>query len=238
MCKTPWLRSLLFRWQSTLISKVKFNSKSQNLQFHHYRKYTSTTYNHQRVVSTCSRGWNWWLNNDLSPIRRWPSYWLVYASLGFNESIEVLGVNKGVHLPPFSVFSPCDALIRQSIWTWVPLMACSHTEVWTKWPTFCRRHFQMRSLWWRIWSFDSHFIEVCFYGSNWWIINISWALLRILTHWGRVTHVYVGKLTNIGSDNGLSPGRRQDIIWTNAGILLIWPLGTNFSETIIDIHTF
>ena len=42
-----------------------------------------------------------------------------------------------------------------------------------------------------------------------------------LTHWGRVTHICVSKLTIIGSDNGLSPGRRQAIIWTNAGILLI-----------------
>ena len=52
----------------------------------------------------------------------------------------------------------------------------------------------------------------------------------LLTHWGRVTHICVGKLTIIGSDNGLSPGRRQAIIWTNAGILLIEHLGTNFSE--------
>ena len=51
-----------------------------------------------------------------------------------------------------------------------------------------------------------------------------------LTHWGRVMHPCVGKLTIIGSDNGLSPGRPQAIIWTNAGILLIGPLGTNFSE--------
>ena len=58
-----------------------------------------------------------------------------------------------------------------------------------------------------------------------------------LTHWGRVTHICVSKLTIIGSDNGLPPGRRQAIIWTNAGILLIWPLGTNFSEISIDIHT-
>ena len=29
-----------------------------------------------------------------------------------------------------------------------------------------------------------------------------------LTHWGRVTHICVNKLTIIGSDNGLSPGRR------------------------------
>ena len=59
-----------------------------------------------------------------------------------------------------------------------------------------------------------------------------------LTHWGRATHICVGKLTTIGSDNGLSPGRRQAIISTIAGILLIWPLGRNFSEISIDIQTF
>ena len=36
-----------------------------------------------------------------------------------------------------------------------------------------------------------------------------------------MTHICVSKLTIIGSDNGLSPGRRQAIIWTNAGILFI-----------------
>ena len=60
----------------------------------------------------------------------------------------------------------------------------------------------------------------------------------ILTHWGRVMHIWVGNLTIIGSDNGLSPGWRQAIIWTNAGILLIELLGTNFSEIIIKIHMF
>ena len=45
-----------------------------------------------------------------------------------------------------------------------------------------------------------------------------------------MTHICVGKLTNIDSDNGLSPKRRQAIIWTKVGILLIGPLGTNFSE--------
>ena len=48
-------------------------------------------------------------------------------------------------------------------------------------------------------------------------------------------HIYVSKLTNIGSDNGLSPGRRQAIISTKAGILLIGPLGTNFVEILIGI---
>ena len=59
-----------------------------------------------------------------------------------------------------------------------------------------------------------------------------------LTHWGRVTHISVGKITIIGSDNGSSPARRQAIIWTNAGILLIGPLGTNFSDILIGIQTF
>ena len=63
-------------------------------------------------------------------------------------------------------------------------------------------------------------------------------IIWMLTHWGRVTHICVVKLTIIGSDNGLSPGRRQAIIWTNDGILLIWPLGTNFIEILIEIHSF
>ena len=58
-----------------------------------------------------------------------------------------------------------------------------------------------------------------------------------LTHCGRVTHICVSKLTTIGSDNGLSPGQRQAIIGTNAGILLIGTLGTNF-EILSEIHTF
>ena len=53
-----------------------------------------------------------------------------------------------------------------------------------------------------------------------------------------MTHICVAKQTIIGSDNGFAPGRRQAIIWTNAGILLIEPLGTNFSEILIGIQTF
>ena len=53
-----------------------------------------------------------------------------------------------------------------------------------------------------------------------------------------MTHICIGELTFIGPDNGLSPGRRQAIIWTNAGILLIGPLGTNFSEILIAIEIF
>ena len=66
-----------------------------------------------------------------------------------------------------------------------------------------------------------------------WRIWQSW----ILTHWGRVRHI-CGKLITIGSDNGLSPDRRQAIIWTNAGLLSIGPLRTYFSENLIKILQF
>ena len=68
--------------------------------------------------------------------------------------------------------------------------------------------------------------------------DIIWELIPPLTHWGRATLTCVGNLNIIGSDNGLSPGRRQAIFWTNAGILLIGPWGTNFSEILIGIQTF
>ena len=42
----------------------------------------------------------------------------------------------------------------------------------------------------------------------------------------------------LGSNNGLSPGQHQVIIWTNDGILSIGPLGTNFSEVLIKINIF
>ena len=74
------------------------------------------------------------------------------------------------------------------------------------------------------------------------VSNARWpwmmGIIITLTHWGRVTHICISKQTIIGSDNGLSPDRRQAIIWTNAGILLIGPLGTKFDEILFEIHTF
>ena len=75
---------------------------------------------------------------------------------------------------------------------------------------------------------------------GWWFETPSWSFWRqcnvpsgscycqyltksVLTHWGRVTHIWGSRFAIIGSDNGLSPGRRQSIIWTYAGILLIGP---------------
>ena len=59
-----------------------------------------------------------------------------------------------------------------------------------------------------------------------------------LTYWGRMMHICISKLTIIGSDNDLAPGQHQAIILTNARILLIWTLGTNFSEILSKTHAF
>ena len=72
----------------------------------------------------------------------------------------------------------------------------------------------------------------CFIGD--WIQQLKLSL----TCWGRAMHICVGKLTIFGSDNGLLPGRCQAIICTNDKVLLITPLGTNFSEILIGNQIF
>ena len=84
-------------------------------------------------------------------------------------------------------------------------------------------------------------IDVQLYVQLLWIIGGRLAIAGVLhhriclTHWGRVTDICVGNLTITGSDNGLSPWRRQAIIWTNGAVLLIGPLGTNFSQILIEM---
>ena len=66
--------------------------------------------------------------------------------------------------------------------------------------------------------------------------------LYALAHWGRVTHISFGNITynqhitSVGSDNGLSRSPRQAIIWNNAVLLLIGPIGTRFGRTMFEIH--
>ena len=68
------------------------------------------------------------------------------------------------------------------------------------------------------------------------LVDILWDDLELawdghfLTHWGQVMHICIVKLTITGSDNGLPPGWRRAIIWTNAGMFLIGPLRTIISE--------
>ena len=45
-------------------------------------------------------------------------------------------------------------------------------------------------------------------------------------------HIYVSKL-NIGSDNGLSPGQHQAIIWTNDG-LVYWGIYVSLSFNVLN----
>ena len=49
-----------------------------------------------------------------------------------------------------------------------------------------------------------------------------------------MTHICVGNLTIIGSNNGLSPGRRQANIWASA----YCSVDTNCSDISIEIHNF
>ena len=50
-----------------------------------------------------------------------------------------------------------------------------------------------------------------------------------IAHWGRVTHICVDKLIIIGSDNGLSPDRRQASHYLNqCSIIVNWILANIF----------
>ena len=61
----------------------------------------------------------------------------------------------------------------------------------------------------------------------------------MIYHGGQLTEAKcISKITIIGSGNGLAPGRRQAIIWTNDGILLTATQGANYSENSIEIHIF
>ena len=73
-------------------------------------------------------------------------------------------------------------------------------------------------------------------GHQTWSTMVLIMVFRLPQIW--VSHKCVRKLTIIGSDNGLSPGWRQAIIWTIDGMLLFGPSVTNFSEILVKIDTF
>ena len=77
-----------------------------------------------------------------------------------------------------------------------------------------------------------------FVKSRKYVVITALSEINVLNHWGRVSHTWVDHLTIIGSDNVLSPGRHQTIIWTSAGILLTGLLKTNVSEILFEIQTF
>ena len=73
-------------------------------------------------------------------------------------------------------------------------------------------HFHSRIYIWKCLQNVGHFVQA----SMW-------------TYWGRVMYICVSRLTIIGSDNGLTPGRHQAIMWTIAGKLFIGPLGFHWN---------
>ena len=79
------------------------------------------------------------------------------------------------------------------------------------------------------------FLLDLFFSSRVWSIHLYYHICPVNSLRSSDAYIYVTSV--IASDNGLSPGRRQAIIWTNSGILLIRPLGTKFSEILIKFHT-
>ena len=62
---------------------------------------------------------------------------------------------------------------------------------------------------WKALKSQATFItEIAYYDEGCHPGKIFIFLCKILTHWGRVMHICVSKLTIIGSDKGLSPGQQ------------------------------
>ena len=80
-------------------------------------------------------------------------------------------------------------------------------------------------------------INLCHSACDGWVAHLIAQRIK-LAHWGRVTHICVGNLAVMGSVNGLSSGRRQAIVCTNAAILLILPLATNFTKLFSNFKYF
>ena len=66
--------------------------------------------------------------------------------------------------------------------------------------------------------------------------------LNVLTHRGRVTHIYMLQSTVPSLDQIMACHslfvRHQTVIWNNIGLLLILQLGTNFSEILTNIRHY
>ena len=146
------------------------------------------------------------------------------------ETVSVLlAVCEGSHQSPVD----CDA-IHAGLWCFFDLRLNKHMSKQSR-----RRWFETpsRSLWCHcniLAPGSCHHQVINTHDTD----SIWFAWSPSLTHWVRVTHICVSKLATIASDNGLSPGRRQAIIWTNVGILSIESLGTNISEIFIKIRAF
>ena len=122
-------------------------------------------------------------------------------------------------------------------------MSCSHwlnnIRTVTTWTDF-HQHFPANEIYTIVGSFSIQVSWKIFA-----VLLVSWAIciyhqmciLFLLINSLRLRDAYKRKYT-ILSLFQIMAGRGQAIIWNNAGILLIGPLGTNFSEILIKIYIF
>ena len=80
---------------------------------------------------------------------------------------------------------------------------------------------------------NSHMYHLfCIIRNQWYFSGTLYILISIyiitLTHWGRGTHVCASKLTAIGSDNGLSPGRCRCVINIISMRIVNWNLACKY----------
>ena len=71
-----------------------------------------------------------------------------------------------------------------------------------------------------------------------WIYNsLALFLMVHLSHWGRLAHICVSKLTTIGSDNSLLPGQHQATIRTMLGYCYFEQTSATSSAYSINFHS-
>ena len=96
-------------------------------------------------------------------------------------------------------------------------------------PILVRRYFYIETAPWYL------------YWESWYLQIMIFILIQTLGCWNDTTKSSGIQLTlkfSIIIGNGLLPVRRQAITWTNAGLLSIGSLGTNFSEPQIKMKNF
>ena len=160
----------------------------------------------------------------------------VYAWLNTGRGINILAVLKVSHCKPILVNHARLWYICRSTLTRV-MMCCpkapSHylNQCWLTISEVLRHLFDV--IFTEVWKIINLILQPDFPGANelkciasnrmWSFDSTFWLIFPWCRLYASVNQV------SIGSDNGLSPIRRQAFVWTSAGLLSIGPLGTNFS---------
>ena len=160
--------------------------------------------------------------NDLSPDQCQAIIWTNARIL----SIGPLGTNFSEILFEIYIFS-----------AWLLHFKMSSANWWL----FCLSLNELSAVW-KVQCFFPVSSVVINFISWWWTPNFhpkgQKSPLNSLRPSDTCIYICISKLATIGSDNGLSPGGRQAIIWTNDGMMLVQTLGTNFSEILSENHAF